>query len=535
MLKDAPAPIPEHRDVEPPSAFEPSRRQTAAHGGIGWLAGFAGKSLTFLKARSVRALVVVRRALSGVGPKTERPGFVGRALNHPLIAVHGARLWQWLGSTAIVRFFKRTLLRRILFANLVGLLVLLVGAGLVSRSQRWLVDAKVESLSAQARMVAVAIAANAKVERDGITLDPDRLPEVDGSRVPFRDDGFAALELSIAPERVAPILRRLIQTGGIRARVYDQTGTLIVDSAPIFTRNPGQTRSDGAVPPTGAERARVRNAWTRFWAWAFEPGLPVYKEIGSANGASYPEVREALGGQMTRMLLLSDAGEQIVTVAAPIQQRRTIQGVVLLSSLPGEIDRLYEKERNAFLALALLAALASVVMSLMLARTIAGPMQRLSNAADSVSVSVKASHELPDLSDRQDEIGRLAQSFRGMTANLLRRIEASDRFAQDVAHELKNPVAAARSTAEALAYAKTEERREHLVRQMKGELVRLNRLISDVSNASRLDAELALQETVPLDLRSVIGNVVAVMRDIHSDTGVTVTLTVEPSADTLET
>jgi two-component system sensor histidine kinase ChvG len=103
-----------------------------------------------------------------------------------------------------------------------------------------------------------------------------------------------------------------------------------------------------------------------------------------------------------------------------------------------------------------------------------------------------------------------------MTASLYRRIEASERFAQDVAHELKNPLTAARSTAEAMAYARSPEQQQELVRQIQEELKRLNKLITDVSNASRLDAELALQETEPVDLRLVLHGVVGVFRDIHA-------------------
>ena len=109
----------------------------------------------------------------------------------------------------------------------------------------------------------------------------------------------------------------------------------------------------------------------------------------------------------------------------------------------------------------------------------------------------------------------MASAYRKMTAALYRRIEASDRFAQDVAHELKNPVAAARATAESMSYAKTDAKRDELVRLIQGELKRLNRLISDVSNASRLDAELALQETEPVDVATLTTNITDVFRDLQ--------------------
>jgi two-component system sensor histidine kinase ChvG len=216
------------------------------------------------------------------------------------------------------------------------------------------------------------------------------------------------------------------------------------------------------------------------------------------------------------MLLVNEKGEQIVSMAVPIQYRKAIQGVLLLSTRPGEIDEVLSEERSVIIALALTAFAATLLASLLLARTIAGPMHRLSEAAESVSRNISARHELPDLARRADEVGRMASAFREMTASLYRRIEASERFAQDVAHELKNPLTAARSTAEALAYARGPEQQQELVRQIQEELKRLNKLITDVSNASRLDAELALQETEPVDIRKVLGGVVSVFRDIHS-------------------
>jgi two-component system sensor histidine kinase ChvG len=113
----------------------------------------------------------------------------------------------------------------------------------------------------------------------------------------------------------------------------------------------------------------------------------------------------------------------------------------------------------------------------------------------------------------------MAGAFARMTSALYRRIEASEKFAADVAHELKNPLAAARGTADVLTYARTDAQRQELVEQLQGELKRLNRLITDVSNASRLDAELARQQMGPVDMEDVLVNVVDVFKDIlGSDT-----------------
>jgi two-component system sensor histidine kinase ChvG len=420
-------------------------------------------------------------------------------------------LYRLMTSGPLVRFVARSLQRRIIVANLIGLSVLLSGIVYFSQYHAWLIDAKRESLRAQGEIIAAAIAANASLDTGRIVLDPDRLPETQGSPGAFHDDAFAALQLSIAPERVTPILRKLVPAFDTRARVYARDGTLISDTADFAFMS-------RARPTEGvAERAKIRNAWTRFVSWLLREELPVYREIGSANGTSYPEVRMALNGSTTPMLLIDDKGEQIVSVAVPIEYRKAIKGVLLLSTRPGEIDAVLSEERNVILVLALTALAATLFASFLLARTIAGPMRRLSEAAENVSRSISARHELPLLAHRTDEVGQMAAAFRGMTAALYSRVEASERFAQDVAHELRNPLTAARSTAEALAFARTPEQHQRLVREIQDELKRLNKLITDVSNASRLDAELALQATEPVDVRQVLAAVVGVFRDILAD------------------
>jgi two-component system sensor histidine kinase ChvG len=201
-------------------------------------------------------------------------------------------------------------------------------------------------------------------------------------------------------------------------------------------------------------------------------------------------------------------------MAVPIQRMKSVQGVLLLSTRPGEIDDVLIQERQLILSVSLLALLAMLAASLLLARTIADPMRRLSEAARHVSGNIRARAELPVFPNRSDEVAQLASAFRAMTSALYRRIEASEKFAADVAHELKNPLTAARSTAEALAYAKSESSRAELVQQIQNELKRLNRLITDVSNASRLDAELALQQTERVDLRLLLAGVIDVFRDM---------------------
>lgn len=449
--------------------------------------------------RSPEAESAVERLSSGLAP-------LGATLD---------RIAGWLAGLRVVRFITETLWRRILAANLVGLLIMLGGFHLFWPEQVWVIDSKRNALKTQGHIIAAAIAANATVDNDGMAVDPFKLPDGEISRAPYRDDGFAALELSIRPEKVTPVLRRLIQPTETRARIYGRDGTLIVDSAQLLQR--GQISRQEPAPPTNGSKPKTKNFWTRFTAWLIDKELPVYTEIGTANGTAYPEVRDALKGTTTAMLLLNEKSEQIVSVAVPIQRRNAVQGVLLLSTRPGDIDERIWEGRKVLWTLGAIALLATLATTFWLARTVADPMRRLSAAADLVSHSISARQELPEFAGRTDEVGQMATAFKAMTAALYKRIEASENFAADVAHELKNPLAAARSTAEGLDYAKTPEQRAQLIQQIQFELKRLNRLISDVSNASRLDAELARQKNRPVNLVAVLESVTQIFRDILSD------------------
>jgi two-component system sensor histidine kinase ChvG len=416
----------------------------------------------------------------------------------------------WWRSFPPVRFIAGSLLRRILVASLAGLVVMIAGILYFNENNAWLIDAKRESLRVQGEIIAAAIAGDARVETGRLVIHADPTAEEEVAS-PY-DDAFTAHELSIRPERVAPILRRLIEPTTRRARVYSRDGTLVMDSATLLKR--GQlSRHEPKVPDGG--RASTKNFWTRLKSWMLaNKDLPVYKEIGNANGTSYPEVRQALEGKATAMLLLNEKGQQIVSTAVPIQRASGVQGVLLMSTRPGEIDKIVSDQQDQIWLLAAFAMIASLLSALLLARTVAGPIRRLSAAADLVSRNISARHELPDFAHRTDEVGQMASAFAAMTSALYRRVEASESFAADVAHELKNPLTAARSMAESLAYAKTEEQRREVVKQIQNELMRLNKLITDVSNASRLDAELARQQMGPVDVTTVVASVTQIFKDI---------------------
>lgn len=434
-----------------------------------------------------------------------------------------SRTARWHSSLPIPRFLSASLVRRILVSNLLGLLALLIAMLYISLHHGWLLDAKVDVVKTVSRISAEAIAYRAINER--AIYDTNRLPDSVAPK-PKRDDAFAALELPIDPQQASLVLKKLVGPADLTARIYSQKGTLILDSDTLF----GKARPDDAAAPEAFEQQpRLKNFWTRIHYWLINKELKVYRELGTANGFLYPEVKQAAEQGVERpILLLNSKGQQIVSMAEPIKRGNRLMGVLLVSTQPGAIDDVLWDERWVILQIAGFALLVAIGSSLLLARTVADPMKRLSESANRVSQNISARQQLPDFSERRDEVGQMGRAFIAMTGALYRRIEASEKFAADVAHELKNPLAAARSTAEAMTYAKTDSDREELVEQIQGELKRLNRLINDVSNASRLDAELARQEMQPLDIRVVLKNVTSIFRDMLADDGRVIKLAVEP-------
>jgi two-component system sensor histidine kinase ChvG len=184
-------------------------------------------------------------------------------------------------------------------------------------------------------------------------------------------------------------------------------------------------------------------------------------------------------------------------------------------------------ERLAILKLFLIAAGVMVVLSILLAGAIAEPVRRLADAAESVRRRIQTRVEIPDFTRRRDEIGHLSGTLRDMTNALYSRIEAIERFAADVAHELKNPLTSLRSAVETLPLAKHEGSRDRLLEIIQHDVKRLDRLISDIADASRLDAELQRQEAAPVDLAKLLNTVVTVANEVKRAGGVTVTLKFE--------
>ena len=410
-----------------------------------------------------------------------------------------------------------SLTRRIVFLNLAGLVALVTGVLYLSQFRAGLIDARVQSLLVQSEIIAGAIAASATVDNaDAITIDPDRLMELQaGESYGPSDDSQTGIEFPINPERVAPVLRRLVSPTKTRARIYDRDGVLILDSRNLYGR--GDVLRFDLPPPDAEPPGLMERAFIAMRRWFGRGDLPLYKELGPENGKGYPEVQQALDGLHASMVRVNDRGEVIVSVAVPVQRFRAVRGALMLSTQGADIDDMVEAERLAIVKVFLVAAGVMVVLSMLLAGTIAGPVRRLADGAERVRRRIRSRVEIPDFTRRRDEIGDLSGALREMTNALYTRIEAIESFAADVAHELRNPLTSLRSAVETLPLAKSEDSRRRLLEVIQHDVKRLDRLISDISDASRLDAELQRQEAAQVDLAKLLDALVTAANEVRSD------------------
>ncbi|MEX0859878.1 MAG: stimulus-sensing domain-containing protein [Cucumibacter sp.] len=459
-------------------------------------------------APSVLEIPAGKPALHSEAPATPRPGIIRSAIQG----------FNRLLSLTILA----SLTRRIVVLNLAALAALVSAILYLNTWRAGLIDARVQSLRVQGEIIAGAIASSATVDSDVITVDPDRFLQLQSGEVTPLSFFDPALEFPINPERVAPLLRNLVTPTGTRARIYDSGGLLILDSTNIYAR--GDVIEAPAATGEGETSFFLVAWWDEFFRWLRAGEFPLYQEYPGDQGNKYPEVVAAFDGKPASITRVDMSSRLVVSVAVPIKRVNVTVGVLLLSTNPGEIDNIVESERWGILMIFLVAAAITFLLSLLMAGTIAGPMRRLSAAAKRVETSMTAREQIPAMSDRTDEIGHLAASLRSMTNALYNRIEAIEKFAADVSHELKNPLTSLRSAVETLPRARSDADRARLAEIIKHDVRRIDRLISDISSASRLDAELAREAIEIVDLRRLLETIVAIQNEVATLRGARVLL-----------
>lgn len=371
------------------------------------------------------------------------------------------------------------LTRKIITFNLIALNVLVAGILYLNSSRESLAVQRAASLVSEAELIADVIEA--------------QLPE--GQAV----DLSAGVGVDIEKTLTGLDLR-----SGIQVYIFDPNGALISEFEAV---------SD-AVAEGRANGAENKTILTDGLAWLWNAvSSPFQSEVEFlsieerlkpviaatfANGAQIKEERD-------------EEGATLLAVATPIELDGRAVGAVAIASASGEIDRLVRGERERVLQMFIISTLVSIGLSLVLASTIANPLADLAAAAelgrDKDARKMNPGRiRIPDLTARPDEIGRLSGALRGMVSALYNRIEGNEQFAADVAHEIKNPLASLRSAVGTLRLIKREDQREKLLDVIDHDVRRLDRLVSDISNASRLDSELVKEEEEPFNLISMLGN-----------------------------
>jgi two-component system, OmpR family, sensor histidine kinase ChvG len=376
------------------------------------------------------------------------------------------------------------LTRKIITFNLIALIILVAGILYLNSSRQSLVKQRAGALLAEVSLIADVFEAV--------------LPS------------SGAVDLSTGDGiDVAETLEGLTLRGGVEAFVFDSSGGLVAQVT-------GVDRPDAlnALNERVQKRTLISDGLSALWSalgGVFQSEQPDISSIKPLQDQLRVLAQKSLTGSANIEVVVDTSGGTVFSAVAPILSNGTTIGVVALASPAGEIDALVRGERERVLQIFIIALLVSVGLSLVLASTIANPLADLAEAAElgrdrDTRRAQPGRIRIPDLSARPDEIGRLSRALRGMVKALYSRIDSNEQFAADVAHEIKNPLASLQSAVGTLRMVKRDDQREQLMEVIEHDVRRLDRLVSDISNASRLDAELVKEEEEEFDLLTMLNN-----------------------------
>lgn len=382
---------------------------------------------------------------------------------------------------------------RILAVNVIAIMILGVGILYLGQYTENLIRAELEAMKAEARFTAGAI------------LEGAMRPVLFES--PYR--GQNAIETkAINPALARSMVRTLGSIGKSRIRLFNVEGTVMADSHLLI--GPG-----GVVEIEQLSQQKKDLSFDTLFSQSairfldlipVQTKLPKYPEddLTEDFAFKFPDTQSALSGDISATAWFQDEKEIVLSAAAPIQNVKQVTGVVLLVRDGTELQHSIDEVRVDVFRVFLGALGATVMLSIYLSGLITQPLQRLAAAAESVRMGKGRQIEIPDMSSRNDEIGELSVVLRDMTQALWDRMDTIEHFAADVAHEIKNPLTSLRSAVETAARVKDDEARKKLMDIIHHDVQRLDRLISDISSASRLDAELSRDEMAEVDLKRVL-------------------------------
>jgi two-component system sensor histidine kinase ChvG len=405
------------------------------------------------------------------------------------------------------RWRVRSLTWRILALNVLALATLVVGLLYLDRYRESLVQTQIDAMTVQAEIVAAAIGEAAVRE-----ATPEGQEFLTG--------------------QARPMVRRLAASADVRVRLFAASGDLIADSQALA--------GVGTVQFAELPAPRLhgwRAAMVDFYDWIvdflpFSNRRPVYREIPNPIASDYPEAVAALRAEEANAVREMPDARLMISVAVPVQRYRQVLGALMLSSDDTGIEVALRDVRIDILNVFLVVLSATVLLSLYLASTIARPVRRLAEAADQVRRGQGRKAQIPDLSSRGDEIGDLSAALKDMTTALWDRMDAIEHFAADVAHEIKNPLSSLRSAVETIARIDDPAQQKKLMSILIDDVKRLDRLISDISDASRLDAELSRAELEPVAIGRMLEALIEIQSTAQPD-GPTFDLDLEGDPDAL--
>ncbi|MCC6597852.1 MAG: sensor N-terminal transmembrane domain-containing protein [Alphaproteobacteria bacterium] len=371
---------------------------------------------------------------------------------------------------------------RIIGVNALALLVLMLGILYLSQYQGTLIKARLETFQSELELIALALS-------EGATTDGKN---------------------TLSTEATRKIIEKLEKKNHQRLRVFNAGGTLIADSKDIFqsTAQPGHTEN-------GFNSVQFLKNIVQliFTLLPDREILLTYPAGDPAQALTHPDVLDALKGSLSLSLWQGEGSKILFSAAAPLNNDKNLLGAVLITRQGHDIEEEITDIWFNILKIFILTLVLTITMSIYLSGTIARPLKKLARAAEAVRKGQARAEDIPDLSRRHDEIGELSLALRQMTQALWERMDAIEHFAADVSHELKNPLTSLRSAVETLEVAKTAKDRQKLLNIIRHDLQRLNRLITDIATASRLDSELSKEEPEEVDLKILLVNLLEAYAD----------------------
>ncbi|MDP3738072.1 MAG: ATP-binding protein [Hyphomonadaceae bacterium] len=381
--------------------------------------------------------------------------------------------------------------RLILASNLAGLVILITGALVLNEIRSSLVNARKGSLSETSQIISSFLTDSATI-----------------------DEPYSMLDVPAANK----LLKRMPITGATRIRIFNPMAETIADTALL------KDEIDRKDLPPIREPSGLEQSWLDFVRGAnrfFETSVGAVRGIAEARTLD-EEVARALQGETLYSERFGDNAERVLSLTVPIRKVATVVGALTIET--SDVAQIIAAERSALVPLIIFAVIVAIITSTLLTVGIARPVYKLAQASDRVRTGATEKLNLGKMHNRKDEIGDLARAMEAMTVSLYDRIQENERFAADVAHELKNPLTSIRSAVETSQAVQDPAVREKMRDVIARDVVRLDRLISDISNLSRLEAEIVREKLVRVDIHRLLEDLTSIWRDTSREGEARVTL-----------